>query len=87
MAETGGGKESKIDVRSATAYQVKDGGKRLEKKLLQIESMIKIFNHAPSPKSVAPDIHAFQKLCLHTCSFTLQYNGLIYDCTVLWHDV
>jgi hypothetical protein len=66
MTENGGGQERKINDRPATANQVRDGWKELKYKCSQIESAMKKFNQATSPKSLSPDIDAFRKSCIHT---------------------
>jgi hypothetical protein len=66
MTENGGGKERKIKCRPPTANQVRDGWKNLKQNCLQRESAIKTFNQPFSPKSVALDIYAFRKSCIHT---------------------
>jgi hypothetical protein len=67
MTENGEGKGRKINGRAATANLVRDGWRELKQKYLQKESAIKkMFNHATSPKSLAPVIHAFWKSCIHT---------------------
>jgi hypothetical protein len=66
MTENRWGKERKINGGPATANHVRDGLKELKQKCLQIASARKTFNHATSPKSIAPDIHAFRKTCIHT---------------------
>jgi hypothetical protein len=61
MTENGWGKGRKINGRSAMANLVRDGYKELKQKCSQIESSIKKFHHANSPKRVSVVIHAFQK--------------------------
>ncbi len=48
------------------ANQVRDGQKELKQKCLQKENAVKNFNHTTSLKSIAADIHAFRKSCIHT---------------------
>ncbi len=50
-------------------------GKKLIQKILQKESAMKnIFNHAASSKSLATDIHAFWKSCIHTLHLIIKQN-------------
>jgi hypothetical protein len=67
MTENEWGKERKMNGGPATANQVRDRWKKLKQKSLQTESALKkAFNHAASPKSIALDINAFRKSCIHT---------------------
>jgi hypothetical protein len=56
MMENGRGLGKKINGGQVTVSQVKDGGKELKQKLLQIESATKIFNNKITSPKVALSI-------------------------------
>jgi hypothetical protein len=54
-----GGKARKMRGRLATVNQVRDGGKELRQKLLQLESAMQIFYHRTSQPNLALIIEVF----------------------------
>jgi hypothetical protein len=55
MTTNGGVKERQMNSGPATAYQVRDSGRSLKQKLLQIDSIINVFNLITSLMNVAPN--------------------------------
>jgi hypothetical protein len=72
MAENGGGKEKKDNRGPSTANQVERWVEQAETKVFANRGCYKkVFHHATSPKSLAPDTssHAFRNHVFTLCKF------------------
>jgi hypothetical protein len=85
MTENGGGYREKDKRRIGYGESGERWMKRPEAKVFaNREHYKKAFHHASSPESVAPDINAFRKSCIHTPYFLSTIFFLIPESTNSW---